>query len=604
MATTYGTRWTITFKDIDQNTHTINIQQAGWEGDVTELIPGKNPIKIDEDNSENLNKRVRGITGRIEVIEENYGDLSDLFPQYSTQMRVVCNNVFFGYIKAQNSSNAWESGPRSIKLNILSPLELAYDIPMPVNTTMGLREVGSVMSDVLTTLGYDHLIMPVGTSSDKADFLRGSIRGMLICPYADDRSYHYQNDNQVFAPMSCGDVLEAFCTRHDLICHEVAALQNGQPIAQLVLQRMTTPGKYYRWTTDDITNGNYDTAILYNAGSVKHAMLSDFTVSDNNNTEQLVKPYSVIDVEHSGAVGEEQVPLPTKHCYYGGTDIYNRLIPRGIWITNIDQRVMYRGEWMAKPGTEGSDRDDYEIVEELDVNPSSPFNDNTLLFTIAFYNVDPSLIYRLKMSYSRSGNSSYFRISARGKGGWFYPGTGQDNHPIASSEQKEIMSLSGGGQYERSFEGYANFYMIPDEYIIVNVYAGAGLEDVKIWDIQLEGRQVQSTGISDKYNEQTFFARFIGNAGNKSLTIKQQMNSTFFSNYYSTQLAYSMYEYTFMLESQRRIRITVKGDAMTFLWYLYQYYINDQNEIWKLVAVSRNVRDNTYTLTFHHSSSF
>lgn len=593
MATTYGNKWSITFKDFDQTTRTIYIQKAGWSGGVTAVTPGKNPMILEEDNSEDLRKYVRGITGRIEVVEENYGDLSELYPQWSTQMRVVCDGVFFGYIKAQNSTNAWEAGPRTIKLNILSPLALAYNIPMPINTTLGLREVGSVMSDLLTTLGYDYIVMPGGTAA-KGDFFRGSIRGMLICPYADDKDYNYANDSEVFAPMSCGDVLEAICQRHDMICHDVMTTS----FSQIVFQRLKTPGIYYRWATVNITSGNYNTAEAFDIGDTKHGILSDFSVADNNNNEQLVHAYSQIDINHEGKRGEENIPAPTVQSQYEPNTIYNRLLPRGIWLSNMNANVMLRGEWMPKAGTEGHDRDDYEVVDELDVNLPGQVADDTLLFTLAFYNVDPTLVYRLKMSYNHSGSSSYFRISARGKGGWY--NYGSELRPVNPNEIKSIMNLSGGG----SLEGYADFYMIPDEYIIVNVYASPYLGQIKVWDIQLEGRPIQSSGITDKYAEHRFVERLVGNAGGKDLTINQILNTTFFSNYYSTLLAFATQEYTEMLVSQRRIKITVKGSALSFRWYCYKWYINNQNEIWKLIAASRNVRDNTYTLTFHNSTSF
>ena len=154
----YANRWSITFKDFDGTTRVIYIQQDGWTGGVTALTPGNNPMIWDEDITEDLTKRVRGKTGRIEVIEHTYGELRDLYPSTPLQNRVVCNGVFFGYIKAQNSSNGWEAGPRTLKLNILSPLALAYDIPMPINTTMGLREMGSVIVDLMDTLGYDFMV--------------------------------------------------------------------------------------------------------------------------------------------------------------------------------------------------------------------------------------------------------------------------------------------------------------------------------------------------------------------------------------------------------------------------------------------------------------
>jgi hypothetical protein len=53
------------------------------------------------------------------------------------------------------------------------------------------------------------------------------------------------------------------------------------------------------------------------------------------------------------------------------------------------------------------------------------------------------------------------------------------------------------------------------------------------------------------------------------------------------------------------VRVTVKGSALSRLWYMYRYYIESQDAPhWKLVAVSYNVRMNTYTLTLHSNTNF
>jgi hypothetical protein len=83
------------------------------------------------------------------------------------------------------------------------------------------------------------------------------------------------------------------------------------------------------------------------------------------------------------------------------------------------------------------------------------------------------------------------------------------------------------------------------------------------------------------------------------------LNKTFFSNYYETSLEYNTEVPYFLTSSQRRVRVTVKGSALSRLWYMYRYYIESQDAPhWKLVAVSYNVRMNTYTLTLHSNTNF
>jgi hypothetical protein len=39
-------------------------------------------------------------------------------------------------------------------------------------------------------------------------------------------------------------------------------------------------------------------------------------------------------------------------------------------------------------------------------------------------------------------------------------------------------------------------------------------------------------------------------------------------------------------------------------WYMYKYYIEGQTAKWKIIAISYNVRNKTYTLTLHYNSDF
>ena len=610
----YANRWSITFKDFDNTTHTIYIQQDGWTGSVTALTPGNNPMIWDEDITEDLTKRVRGKTGRIEVIEHTYGELRDLYPSTPLQNRVVCNGVFFGYIKAQNSTNGWEAGPRTLKLNILSPLALAYDIPMPINTTMGLREMGSVMVDLMDTLGYDFMVMPIGhsTAENKGDFFRGQIRGMLICPYANDKDYHYANDNEVFAPISTGELLEYICERHDLIARDSIS---GN-YAELMLTKVVTSGSYYQWARGDLRSQHYDTALFLNNGTTEMELLSNFTVADDNNTEQLVLPYSTIDVTHEGERGSS-VEAPTKQSEYVPNAVaYYNLTPRGIWLTNADQCVRLHGEEVMKIGTEGHNSDDYEYVDMLDINPNSILTSGTLAFSITFYNVDPTMAYQLHFKYShrKEGSNDSIAISARGKNGWFLlqnaaadvrPG---NVYPEEAAEQKYRMLIDGGNLGEESYEATIRCGLVPDEYITLNFYVGYNydLQRLKLYDIRLEATPAESDGLWNRYNEQRFVKRYppLSTGEKKLLKYNVRLNKTFFSNFYDTDLEYNSEIPYYLTRSQRRVRITVKGSALSRLWYMYRYYIESQDVHWKLVAVSYNVRNKTFTLTLHQNSSF
>lgn len=611
----YANRWSITFKDFEETTHTIYIQQNGWDGDVTAITPGSTPIMWDEDNSEDLTERVRGITGRIEVIEENYGDLAELYPSSPMKNRVVCDNVFWGYIKAQNSSNGWEAGPRKLKLNILSPLALAYDIPMPINMTPGLRDIGSVILDIMDTIGYTTITMGIGTMStnEKGEFFRGQINNALICPYANDKDYHYANNNEVFAPISIGEVIEYICERHDLIAHDY--INGDEP--GLLLSRMNYSGGYYRWLRGNIRAGgaSYDMASFVNNGNTLKALLDEFTVADNNNTEQLIMPYSTIDVIHEGERGGD-LAVPTEQSQYIEQQVaYYNLTPRGIWLSNANQVVRLHGDNLKKVGSEGHNFDDWENVDVLDVQPTSTLASNTLMFSITFYNIDPKNAYQLyfKYSHEKEGTHDSIYLSARAKSGWFlFQNAAEDVrpgnvYPTHNDEQMYLTSISGGTNTELTYEKTIRCGLVPDEYLTINFYVGGqNLERLKIYDIHLQAYPSEGSGLSDKYAEQRFVERYPpwSTGEKKLLQYGLHLNETFFSNYYHTDFEYNNEIPYYLTNSQRRIRVKVRTASMSSLWYLYKYYIESQNSIWKLVAVSYDVRKNLFTLTLHNNPDF
>ena len=597
----YSTKYYITFKDILNNSRTIYIQEDGYSGAPISLIPGKNVIEWNEKNTEDLTSRVRGITGRIEVIEENYGDLADLFPKTPMQYRVVCQNVFWGYIKTQNSTNKWDAGPRSIKLNILSPLAMAYDIPMPINTTLGLRSVGDVMSELMQTLGYSYVVMPKG-NGELGDFFRGQVRGMYICPYADDKDYHYANDNEVFAPISCGKFIEEVCKRHDLMAHD--ALEYSSPV--LLLSTHGASGGMYRWVKSNIDSGNYGTATLIPTTGTD--ILSAFTVAGNNNNESLVQPYSYIDILHDGAEGGSLSMPTTQSDYLPNQDPY-ALVPRGIWLSNKNANIKL-GEHEGRV----DENSDFEYSDALLFNIyPNVIPANSLLFTLTFHQVDQGAQYRLKITYSHMRPSAsdfdWLYISARGKNGWYKgnPTSGPYDRPIWEDETKISLGLAGdiGHNIPRTiYSTDFQSYMIADEYIAINVYTQTSLSNIYIRNIELEKRDVNSVSRHSLWAEQGFVRRILGEYGTRPLKITLGLNNTFFSNYYSTDYELLTEDTLYVMRSQRRIQITVRGGELDKRWYFTQYYFSDPNTIWKIIAIAYNVVEQTYKFTIHQINPY
>lgn len=598
----YVTKWTISFKDFNDTLHVVNIQEDGFSGTATALTPGDTPIIWDEDNNDDLSKPVRGKTGHIEVVEENYGDLADIFPTAPMQYRVVCDGVFFGYIKAETGTNPWEAGPRTLKLNILSPLAIAYNVPMPINTTLGMREVGEVMADIMTTLGYSYVYMPKGNVDDLGEFFAGQVRGYLICPYANDKDYHYANDSEIFDPISVGDFIEAVCLKHEMMAHDAV---DGYS-ASLIFSRFADTNGIYRWTFANISNGNYTIADeILTPYADEHEFMEDFPTASNDNNETLIRPYSNIDILLGGERGES-VHFPTVQSQYiPSSDQYN-LTPRGIWLTNKNGNVKLGNIDLV-------DNDNLVGYDTLYFNTT--LQPGATLFSITFYNIDRFKQYRLKFKYAhtRDGGSDALKISARGKGGWYSGSGGSADTPIWPNENKILFTLSGetSGIPTIEYEKVTNLYFIPDDYITVNFYVadnGNALTNLYITDIELEALDFELTPsepgdpVFSRWAETRFDQRLTGNAGSDNMSLTLVLNNRFFSNYYVTDYEFFVNGMNYLLRSRKRVQMTTRGETLSNLWYLYRYIMTDIYETWRIIAVSYDVCKNNYKLTIQQIS--
>lgn len=594
----YGRKYRVPFKDINDVSRTIYIYEDGYTGSETVLTAAANPIVWDENSDEDLSSRVRGITGRLELIEENYGDLADFNPATPMQYKVVCQDVFFGFIKPQNSTNNWEAGPRVLKFNILSPLAMAYDIPMPINTTMGMREMGQVMVDIIDTFGYSYISMPKGNVYDLGEFFRGQVRGMHICPYANDKDYHYANDDEIFAPISIGQLLEEICDAHDLIAHDAIDMQS----ASLVFSRISDTNGMYRWSASNIRSGDYDTATqLTSVPITPHELMTDFSVASNDNDESLVKPYSYIDFTHEGEKGDS-VEWPTAQSEYKPRVSQYYLTPRGIWLTDVNSNLK-----LGLHGAYKTDHFDYCDTLLFNVYPST-ISASSKLFSITFYNVDKNAQYRLKFKYSHSKDDLHdaLQISARGKGGWYTGNgtSGPNGNPNQQSEQKILVSLGGDSGHiadpQTEYETNFALYMIADEYITINFYVssiGNDISNLYVRSVELEKLPVnEDTDLSVRWGEQRFVRRVTGGVGNRVLSIAQGLNNTFFSNYYTTDYEFVNNDMQYMLRSQRRMQIYARSGTLNKLWYMYHYNIYEEGG-WRIIAISYNVKKCIYKLT-------
>jgi hypothetical protein len=571
---TYNTRWQFSFVDYSGTIRWVYIQQKDYTGStVTTLTAGDNPISWDEESTDNLLTSVRGKTGHLEVYEMQYGELAAMIPATSTEMRVLCPGLFFGYIKAQSSDYAWQAGPRKMRFNIQSPLAMAYDVKMPIGTTDN-RTWDSVMKDLLDTIGYGSYIYP-----DNVTF--GTFSGLFINPLAHDKEYHCENDDEAYEPISVGALLEAICNYYGLMVHDDISGETPSLLFTSVkyiatYHRRSWSETLSRWVTQNIS-----------IPQQPNNLLTGVEVAGNSNKERIVMPYSDISIRLGGGMFGD-CDLPTDISEYSISE--RILIPRGNWFTNnfpdrLIPKVEIRGEYL-----DGAVKDTICCYE-------GRIPDNAHMFTMKMVEYDrKDYYYNLVIRKQTTGVNKLRLYITSSTGGLTDDGT---------------FSPSSLGKRDIDFtnlqdnEAVIQLFQVPSDYLMIEVYklaSGYDAQDSYIYDVKMVPRQyIEYIG---KYIDKSFVKRLTGGEGSESITIERILNDVFTTNYYDSNNG-TPEDYAYLLYSQLRLQITIRSlSDYNYMLYLLSHVVDSTGRTWRVIAVSANPCENTYKITLHHSQHY
>ena len=81
-------KWTFTAKTLENRDLTVNIYAEDYTGDAIVVTPSADPMTWEDDDNSNLLEVYRPKTGYIRIIEENYGELTDIYPLTNTERYV------------------------------------------------------------------------------------------------------------------------------------------------------------------------------------------------------------------------------------------------------------------------------------------------------------------------------------------------------------------------------------------------------------------------------------------------------------------------------------------------------------------------------------
>jgi hypothetical protein len=287
-------KWQLPFVSLAGNDCVVKIYAEGFTGTATTLVGGAEPFVIEEDDSKNLLDLVRTTSGYMSVVEDEYGDLDDLFPQNDFQHMVVLevngSVQFTGYMQATEYDNDWDRGPRELHFPVMSPLGLMdhYDFPLSLGTPATIYSLRYLLHHVLTTMdcGYEYVYLP-GSSLN----IDKNVSSLSVVPFNNNFSISGQRENTHKA--------ESFMYLIDGICGAFGWMAHDVPGA-LVFVKFDYSGEYYRIAVADLIaqDWTYEQTGIY--GDDVLTFGDYFTISGNSHRQSLLRPLKEISLSIDG----------------------------------------------------------------------------------------------------------------------------------------------------------------------------------------------------------------------------------------------------------------------------------------------------------------
>ena len=293
-----GKRWTVPFVSLSGIECRVDIYDEGWTGEVTTLQGAASPFVYSEvDDEDLLNTVIRYRTGYLNLIEDSYDALAEIYPSTNTDRYIEFfyqgNLDFNGFIQAQSFEHEWIGGKRVVSLPVISPIGLAAGTTLTFDNTATptwwtIRYVINLSLSLLNA-GYDGFIFPryMNTPSDITLVVTALyLNNLTIIPFSDDydKSINPSASNNIYTPKTVEDALTLICTGFGLILHDVP----GRPI----FQRVDYQGNYVNF-------GLSAGASLVTPSITSLPLLASVTGADN--VESAVMPLSKIEATYAGS---------------------------------------------------------------------------------------------------------------------------------------------------------------------------------------------------------------------------------------------------------------------------------------------------------------
>lgn len=291
-----GLKWRMEFVSLHGNVCRVDVLTRDYTGDAMTLIGAAEPFVTEEDDSTNLLDYVRFTSGNLNVVEEEFGDLDELFPvddfEHFVEFTVNGALQFTGFIQAVQYDNDWNRGPRELSFPVMSPLGLIdhWKFPDTLSTPVHNIPICELLKYVLTTVGgYDNVYVP-----GKEVNLDQNISSLAMCPFNNNYSISGRHEG-VFKPESFLYLIEGICTAFGWMVHDVPGA--------LVFVDHTWTGLYWRCPVSGLDLFTHESAAVSGADEV--SFYDAFAIGSADHQQSYVRPLKEISLSFDGESNED-----------------------------------------------------------------------------------------------------------------------------------------------------------------------------------------------------------------------------------------------------------------------------------------------------------
>lgn len=571
---------------------TVNIYDRDFTGTAIELdkdvpnspgMPTDNPVVIEEDDSTNMLDVIRTKTGYLNFVELTDGGLAPLYAKDNTQIevqiRVSGYLIFQGYVQAQTFDSEWMSHRRKVKIPIQSYMETMDNKQISDCESMGVTSFGEIIESDFSR--YSNIIIP---ELDTEDIDYQSIHPLeMLClnrtlsPYNDDYNFGVLLDGvipDVYNSLTMREFLENLCKLYGLVAHDVA--QN------ILLTRADFWGNYLKVETGEASHAGEESTVIGSSTNVIQ-FYDYFQIGSDDNKIKTENPLSKIHINVDEVPDKVEIDL-SQSTYANFTDNAKRV---ALQLQNDEVQSTYMtSQSGALSGTmvrvEGDSSKEmlHVVANTYDV----------ILFRCFFETKRMSVLNRLIVEAELEHDDEEMYVAVY-SGGKYYNYGSEGDQWITTPSYKDLTFDNGKAEIEVDHNGPT----VEVRFYAKNMIYTHGW-DVLFKSIRLEWVTVENPYLYYRHRDTNYILR----KGDIASFEEESIDSEFYHSLYGYV---STPQYGYMLQSQQVLTITARNTTIiddTTL-YMSKMQIGTDATLWRVVAISRNLINDEYTLTLMHS---